>query len=117
MPPLPAGVLRAIVSESFRTDPPFVALSADSKKLLATLWKYQKIYFPDLHSGVWTFGIFGPPQGDVLVYQRGLAALASHGFVIVTLNGQVGLTHEGIEYCLKHSSDLKLEPTWNKFSN
>jgi hypothetical protein len=73
-------------------------LTDDGKKILATLWKYQKIYFKDDYSKRWTFSIF--PNSSVYPnFVSGLAELLKLGLVSVSSDtNQVLLTNEGIGY-------------------
>jgi hypothetical protein len=73
-------------------------LTDEGKKILATLWKYQKIYFKDDYSRRWTFSIF-PNSSAYPGFIRGLAELLNLGLVSISLDtNQVLLTNEGIGY-------------------
>jgi len=87
-------------------------LSPEARKVLSTLWKHQKEYFPDdTRKGRWSFVVpFGNPKlGD---YLMGLGETLNKGLVTIDpKNGQCLLTDAGIYYC-EHNQG-KLLSDWN----
>jgi len=73
-------------------------LSLAAKKIIATLWKYQKQYFKDDISKRWTFTVHPLAQGYPN-YLTGLGELVQRGFVSVSPENQhCMLTNEGINF-------------------
>jgi hypothetical protein len=100
-----------------RTNPPFESLPSDAKKILATLWKYQRKYFPDNVAGRWTFAVQGTGT-EMVRYASGLVLLYRYGFVGMAANNQAALTDAGFNYCQQHSADVANWPdTYDKFDN
>jgi hypothetical protein len=80
-----------------------VEISADGKKILATLWRYQTMHFKDDYSKRWTFSIF-PTSSEYIKYMTGLAELLGNGLVTVSSEtNQAMLTNEGIVYLRGHT--------------
>ncbi len=99
-----------------RSDPPFDTLSSDGKKILATLWKNQRKYYPSSVNGRWTF-IVNTAASDYLQFARGMVALAAYGFVGFAGNGQLALTDSGLEYCQRHPEIANWPITYDQFDN
>jgi len=79
-----------------------IEISADGKKILATLWRYQKMYFKDDYSKRWTFSIF-TSSPEFPHYISGLAELLKKGYVSGSSeSNQILLTNEGIKYLETH---------------
>jgi len=73
-----------------------ITLSSDAKKILATLWKYQKPYFKDDKIKRWTFRVFSN-SFHYTSYLSGLVELLKYGLVAINSeNEQCMLTNEGI---------------------
>jgi hypothetical protein len=89
----------------------------EARKVLATLWKYQQIHFPNPQAGQWTF-LIATGSPEYVVFARGLVALGKFDIAGVADNGQAVLTRNGIEYCLRHAPEVKEWPdTYDNFSN
>lgn len=74
-----------------------ITLSSDAKKILATLWKYQKLHFKEDKIKRWTFRLF-PNAPQYISYLSGLAELLKYGYVSLNPeNEQCMLTNEGID--------------------
>lgn len=86
-------------------------MSSEAKKILATLWRYQKQNFKDDYSKRWTFLIY-PDSVGFAQYLKGVAELVDRGLITVRSdNNQVLLTNNGIHYVeqnveLQNSSDI-----------
>lgn len=77
-------------------------LSDDAKKILATLWRYQKQHFKDDYSRRWTFKIL-PQAYQYSSYLSGLGELLKRGLAVVSPeNEQCMLTNEGIDFITKN---------------
>lgn len=73
-------------------------LSLYAKKIMATLWKYQKQHFKDDFSRRWTFTVHPQAQGFPN-FLTGLAEMVQRGLVAVAPENQhCMLTNEGISY-------------------
>lgn len=96
----------------------FDQLSSIEKKIMATLWKYQKMHFPGSRVRRWTF-IVGPGLPDYMAFQIGFSELARKGFAnLAPTNNQVVLTDLGIEFCQTHDAAISSWPnTYDNFSN
>ena len=79
------------------------SLSDDAKKILATLWKYQKQHFKDEYSRRWTFRVF-PNAYQYSSYLSGISELIKSGLVVVSPeNEQCMLTNEGISFIVRNT--------------
>lgn len=79
-------------------------LSSDARKVLATLWKHQKLHFGNDYSKRWTF-IVSPGSIEFPNYLRGVAELVGNGLAsVVPDTWHCVLTNPGIEYCQKDTS-------------
>lgn len=97
-------------------NPSFSTLMPPEKKVLATLWKYQQIHFPNPELGQWTFTV-NPRVPDYAVFSMGLMGLRILGLAGVAQNGQAVLTREGVFYC-QHQPEVSLwTDTYDNFSN
>lgn len=77
------------------------ALSPEAKRILATLWKYQKLTFKEDISKRWTFKLFSDSLGYA-EYISGVAELIRLGLIAVRPeNEQCMLTNEGIDFVEK----------------
>jgi len=77
-------------------------VSSDARKILATLWRYQKQHFKEDYSKRWTFAVF-PSAPAYSSYLSGLAELLKRGMVVVSpQNQQCMLTNEGIAFIQRH---------------
>ncbi len=79
-------------------------LSADARKVLATLWQHQRFHFKDDYSKRWTF-VVSPGSIEFPNYLRGLAELVGSGLAsVVPETWHCALTNPGIEFCRKDAS-------------
>lgn len=101
--PLPPKESPATLPQLKTTSP---TLSNNAKKILATLWKYQKQHFKDDYSRRWTFKVF-PHAYQYSSYLSGLSELIKLGLVVVSPeNEQCMLTNEGIN-CIVNNADIQ----------
>jgi hypothetical protein len=71
-------------------------LSDSAKKILATLWRYQRQVFGDDKQKRWTFAV-NPSSSDYRDYLKGLSELVNLGLVTVSPKTfQCMLTNEGM---------------------
>lgn len=104
--PLPPKEPTASVPQLKITSP---ALSNDAKKILATLWKYQKQHFKEDYSRRWTFRVF-PAAYQYSSYLSGLSELIKLGLVVVSPeNEQCMLTNEGINFVINNTDIQNIE--------
>lgn len=89
----------------------------EEKKVLATLWKYQKRQFPSSRTQRWTFGV-GPGAPDYAAFSLGVIELTKQGLVELLANGQVMLSNTGLNFCEKFDAGIsKWTDTYDRFSN
>jgi hypothetical protein len=90
-PPEPTGKMKPETMED---------LSLEAKKVISTLWKHQKEYYPDNpRKGRWSFmvGLGSPSFADYLI---GVGQNLKKGLVTINpKDGQCLLTDAGIYYC------------------
>jgi hypothetical protein len=102
-PPEPTGKIPPVWKEE---------LSEEAQKVISTLWKHQKEYFPDDPGrGRWSFilGIGNPHYAD---YLMGVGYNLKKGLVTIDpKSGHCFLTDEGIFYCVNNQE--KLLSDWN----
>ena len=98
-------------------DPDFNTLSDDSKKVLATLWKYQQIHVTRPFRKRWTF-IVSSQSPDFAAFVRGVVELGGYFLVGIGSAGHVAHTNEGLAYCDLHSREIATYPhTYDQFDN
>jgi hypothetical protein len=87
------------------------------KKVLGTLWKYQKLIFPGSTQNRWTFTASqGSP--DYMLFSIGFIHLLKRGLADIAPNGQVMLTNDGFEFCQRHDAQISSwRDTFDRFSN
>jgi hypothetical protein len=76
-------------------------LSDMAKKILATLWRYQKQTFKDDYSLRWTFALY-PHAPEYSKYKKGVEELINLFFIQRQADRQVLLTNEGIQFIEDH---------------
>jgi len=84
------------IKQNENSDTVYDKLSNNEKKILRTLWKYQKLIFPDNFSNRWTFKIFAnhPEYPEFLM---SVSKLLKRGFINVNPeNDQCAFSNEGI---------------------
>lgn len=78
-------------------------LTSDAKRILGTLWKYQKLTFKEDFSKRWTFGLY-PNSLKYYEYIYGLSELLKVGLIsIASDTGQCMLTNEGVSFVQQHN--------------
>jgi hypothetical protein len=86
--------------------PPVVG-DPDARKVIATLWRYQKQHAADNPNVRWTFAL-APNAPSFPEYLRGIAQLVSLGLAAVSPeNHQSMLTNEGIRYCSENDAEIE----------
>lgn len=81
-------------------------LTPNAKKVLATLWRYQRQTFKDDNTKRWTFRLT-PASNDYPHFLAGLSETVARGWVAVSPeNDQCMLTNEGLAY-VDSSSELR----------
>ena len=87
-------------------------------KILATLWKYQKIHFPGTRQQRWTFTV-GQGSPEYMNYSLGFLQLVRKGLAdIAPNNAQVMLTDTGYDFCQQHDQEIsRWRDTYDTFSN
>jgi hypothetical protein len=95
-----------------------IHFSTDERKIVATLWKYQKLHFPSDKSRRWTFTV-SQEAPDFPRFSRGLTELARKQLVAIAPNGQVMLTNGGLAFCERNNADISTNwtDTYDQFSN
>lgn len=77
-------------------DTEFESLTNDEKKVLKTLWRYQKLNFPNNYNNRWTFKIFAN-NPEYPAYLTAVSTLLTKGYISINPeNEQSLLTNEGI---------------------
>jgi hypothetical protein len=87
-------------------------------KILATLWKYQKIHFSGSPQQRWTFTV-GQGSPEYTTFSLGFLQLVRKGLAdIAPNNAQVMLTEAGYAFCQMHDAELsRWQDTYDRFSN
>jgi len=79
----------------------------EGRKILATLWRYQKQHFPNDPSKRWTF-LVRPNAPAYAQYLGGLSALVASGLVVVDPETQHAmLSNEGLAACESRAAELE----------
>lgn len=93
-------------------------LNYPEMKVLATLWKYQKIHCPGSPQQRWTF-IVGQGAPEYMAFSLGFLQLVRKGLAdIAPNNAQVMLTEAGYLFCQMHDMELsRWQDTYDSFSN
>ena len=92
------------------------AVSKTGKKILRTLWHYQKQHFGADSEKRWGFTIRG--QGaEAKDFEFGVFTLLQQNAVIQDEQGMVFLTESGIEFCKKQRSFVESGDIFTKFDN
>jgi hypothetical protein len=95
----------------------FDAMAYDEKKIISTLWRYQKRHFPDQKEARWTFVVqIGSP--DYMGFSYGFLELVKKGFASVAANGQIMLSQSGYLFCEANDAPLsRWTDTYDRFSS
>lgn len=89
--------------------------SKPARKVMRTLWKYQREQFKDDFSQRWAFGVH-PMAMDYPQFRNGITELRFDGLVLYDGRGMVYLTDKGIEFCRANEDGLAGDgDTWDKF--
>jgi len=87
-------------------------------KVLATLWRYQKLHFPGSRQQLWTFTV-GQGSPEYMSFSIGFINLVRRGFAdLAPNNGHVMLTQTGFDFCQAHDEQISIwGDIYDKFSN
>jgi hypothetical protein len=108
----PATTQAPISAEPASSTSPTLYDSDARIKVLATLWRYQQLYFPNDPVKRWTFAV-SPKAQDFPFYLRGVAQLVSEGLAAITVQDHnCMLTGEGMIYCKRHQQESGSEDTY-----
>ena len=99
---LQGTTVRPIPPKESRVSVLDISLNEDAKKILATLWRYQKLTFKDDKIKRWTFRVFSiSPQ--YVSYLSGIVELLQYGLISINPeNDQCMLTNEGLDFIGKN---------------
>lgn len=91
-------------------------LRLEARRVIATLWHYQKELFGENSLRRWGFGVgLGAPNFSE--FSTGVSELAKGNFVHVDSNGLCYLTNEGIDFCQEHRDVVDADgPFYSQFS-
>jgi len=94
----------------------FTEYSKPARKVLRTLWKFQKEQFGDDFSKRWGFGIH-PLALDFREFESGSAELRKDGLIQDDPRGMIFLTDAGIIFCRDRNSAFDGGgPVWSNFN-
>jgi hypothetical protein len=92
------------------------AVSKTGKKILRTLWHYQKQHFGADNEKRWGFTTRG--QGvEAKDFEFGAFTLLQQNAIIQDQQGMVFMTESGIEFCKKQTSFVESGDIFTKFDN
>ncbi len=95
----------------------FAALDESERKVLTTLWRFQKEAFPNDEKQRWGFGVALGSQ-EYFQFRKGAESLAQKHFVSIAPTGLCFLTDTGLNYCNSESLNIAKEKSyWSNFSN
>lgn len=81
------------------------SLSPEEKKIMATLWRYQKQHFGDDKSKRWTF-VVSPTAPLYSKYLKGTSELFEKGLISFAPDHHIMLTNEGIQF-MEHNIEVQ----------
>ena len=85
--------------------PAYGDLSRGARKVLRTLWTYQRQQFPADDLKRWGFVV--PPGGlDYSQFRIGATELREIGLIVENDNGMVFLNNEGMDYCKENQNAI-----------
>ncbi len=88
----------------------------EEKKVLATLWKYQKSHFPGVMQRRWTFHV--PDKSpDHMEFSLGCLLLSQKKLVDLAPTGHIMLSNKGYYYCEQNPEISKWSDTYDHFGN
>jgi hypothetical protein len=88
--------------------PAFANLKPQTRKVMKTLWHFQKEFFPTDDQKRWGF-VVPPAAPDFQSYLIGLSEAVSYGLVAVDFRGFCFLTEAGLSYCSQHKDSIAAE--------
>lgn len=89
--------------------------SKSARKVLRTLWKFQRDQFKDNFGQRWAFGVH-PVSMDYPQFQMGSSELLWDHLVASDARGMVFLTDLGVEFCRSNQAELANDgDIWDKF--
>jgi hypothetical protein len=89
----------------------FAKLSDDQKKILKSLWHFQKTTFGIASATRWGFAV-GSGAPDYYIFLSGAGLLAAKDFVTLGDKGMVFLTSKGIDFCARHEAEIDAYPLY-----
>lgn len=111
----PAGQVIRMVQQPSAAPDQFIY---PEMKVLATLWKYQKIHCPGTRQQRWTFTV-GQDSPDYMSFSLGFLQLVRKGLADLAPNSaQIMLSDAGYDFCQQHDEELsRWKDTYDRFSN
>ena len=95
---------------------PLSSHSKAARKVLRTLWKFQREHFKGELTPRWLFGIH-PLSTDYPQFNSGAHELRWEKLIINDPRGMVGLSDLGVKYCQDNQKDLDAsDDVWANFS-
>jgi hypothetical protein len=94
-------------TEGAQTQPQltFASLSYHERKVLATLWKYQRRHFGEQRQPRWTFTVRGETPAN-MAFSTGCLGLFGKGLAEVAPSGQVMLSERAFDFCNANAAQL-----------
>lgn len=89
----------------------FSNLWDDQKKILKSLWHFQKTTFGITADTRWGFAV-GPDAPDYYSFLSGAGMLAVKDLITIGDKGMVFLTSKGIDFCTRHEAELNAYPLY-----
>jgi len=114
VPPIETNELRKLDTKGL---PRFSKLNSHTKKILKSLWKYQKDLYKDNYAIRWTFTVFHKAE-EYSSYVIGLGELLDLGIVSLVKDektAQCMLTNEGIKFCEDNADEIGKYESYYKF--
>jgi hypothetical protein len=100
-PPAETIPPRSRVQEPLAVQGPTDVLIPQSRKILKTLWHYQKTLYLNTPTTRWCFTV-GSRAPDYMTFSLGLLELIRADFVGIDSNGFAFLNDRGLAYCQRH---------------
>lgn len=116
--PVPNGA-RVEYRDIRRVPAQFDDLTWRAKKVIRTLWKFQREQFGEDDPRRWGFGIH-PTAADYTDFRIGATELLAVGFIVEDGRGMIFLSSAGISFCKEPGVRNALEAggdIWSKFGN
>jgi len=83
----------------------FDAMTPEAKRVLKSLWHFQKNLYAPEHSTRWGFAV-GQANDDYTDFLSGVGFLIARDLVVTDLNRMVYLKNEGIDFCQKNDLEI-----------